>query len=142
MASPASNSGVLAPPDAPAALSLLLIDDHDDTREGLRRLLGHRGYQVLAAGTCAEALALAGRMSAGRLDVIISDVGLPDGDGVELMTLIKARHGCRSVALTGFGDQDDLRRYAQAGIDHCLVKPIDLSALMSALNAMARERRI
>jgi DNA-binding response OmpR family regulator len=140
MISPASKFAGVAAPLTACALSLLLVDDHDDTREGLRRLLVHRGYHVRVAGSCVDALSTAAEMDAGCLDVVIGDVGLPDGDGIEMMKVIKARHGCRSLALTGFGDQEDLRRYSEAGIDQCLVKPIDLSILLSALSAMARER--
>jgi two-component system CheB/CheR fusion protein len=77
-------------------------------------------------------------MAGGGLDVIVGDVGLPDGDGVELMQAVMRRYDCRAVALTGWGGPDDLRRYAAAGIARTLVKPINIESLFEALDALAR----
>ena len=118
-------------------MRILLVEDHADTREGLRRMLQRYGHDVRTAGTCADALAIAAEMTRERLDLIVSDVGLPDGDGIELMKTIKTRHACRTLALTGWGDPDDLRRYAAAGIDQSFVKPLDLTVLLNALDAFA-----
>ena len=125
-------------PATPAATPrrVLLVEDHADTREGLRRLLQLHGFHVRTAGCCADALLVAAEMSAGRLDVVVGDVGLPDGDGVELMRTIMSRHACRAIALTGWGDDADLRRYRDAGIDRSFVKPVDLAVLLSALEAL------
>jgi CheY-like chemotaxis protein len=113
------------------------VDDHADTREGLVRLLERRGHHVRAARSCADARAVAAEMAAGGgLDVIVGDVGLPDGDGVELMRVIMGRHGCRAVALTGWGDPADLRRYAAAGIDRAFIKPVDLDAFFKGLETL------
>src|SRR3954471_4293043 len=120
--------GADAPPNA-RAMRILLVEDHHDTREGLRRMLERSGHHVKGAGTCADALILAAEMSIGRLDVIVSDVGLPDGDGVELMQTVMSRHACRAVALTGWGEDEDLKRYAAAGIDRSFVKPVDVAVL-------------
>jgi CheY-like chemotaxis protein len=116
---------------------ILLVDDHADMRDGLRRLLERRGHQVRAAQSCADARAVAAEMAAGGgLDVIVGDVGLPDGDGVELMRAIMQRHGCRAVALTGWGEPADLRRYAAAGIDRAFIKPVDLEAFFKGLETL------
>jgi two-component system NtrC family sensor kinase len=130
-----SQPGGAAPPNA-RAMRILVVDDHADTREGLRRMLERSGHHVKGAGTCADALATAAEMSAGRLDVVVSDVGLPDGDGVELMQTIMSRHACRAVALTGWGGADDLKRYAAAGIDRSFVKPVAVAELLAALDAL------
>jgi DNA-binding response OmpR family regulator len=118
------------------AARILLVEDHVDTRVGLRRLLQQQGFHVQGAGSCADALVMAADMSAGRLDVIVSDVGLPDGDGVELMRTVMTRHACRAVAMTGWGAPEDLRRYADAGIDRSFVKPVDVTVLLAALEAL------
>jgi DNA-binding response OmpR family regulator len=136
MTTSTTQPAVPAPKAAPPT-RILLVEDHADTREGLRRLLQLHGYHVQTAGSCADALLLAAEMATGRLDVIVGDVGLPDGDGVELMRTIMSRHACRAIALTGWGDDADLRRYRDAGIDKSLIKPIDVTALLTALEALA-----
>jgi DNA-binding NarL/FixJ family response regulator len=119
------------------SLHILLVDDHADTRDGLRRLLERRGHRVRAAGTCATAQVVAAEMAEdGGLDVVVGDVGLPDGDGVALMQAVVRRHGCRAVALTGWGDPADLRRYAAAGIARAFIKPVDLDAFFKALETL------
>jgi DNA-binding response OmpR family regulator len=135
MTSSTSQAGAATAPGH-RAMRILLVEDHVDTREGLRRVLERSGHHVKGAGTCADALVLAAEMSAGRLDIIIGDVGLPDGDGVELMRTIMSRHACRAVALTGWGDDADLRRYAAAGIDRSCVKPVDVAVLLQVLEAL------
>jgi CheY-like chemotaxis protein len=118
-------------------MRILLVEDHADTREGLRRLLERAGHRVQAAGSCADALTTAERMELGRSDVIVGDVGLPDGDGLELMQAMKKRHACRAFALTGWDRPDDLDRYKAAGIDRAFIKPVDLTGLLGALESLA-----
>ena len=127
-----SDSGRSAPTGA-RPLRILLVDDHADTRDGLRRLLERRGHRVRGAGSVRDALAVAAEMAGEGLDVIVGDVGLPDGDGVELMRTVSLRHECRAVALTGWGGSDDLRRYAAAGITRAFIKPVDLDSFFKAL---------
>ena len=135
MTSSTVQPGADAPPNA-RAMRILLVEDHTDTREGLRRMLERSGHHVKGAATCADALIMAAEMSVGRLDVVVSDVGLPDGDGVELMQTIMSRHACRAVALTGWGSPEDLQRYEAAGIDRWFIKPIEVDALVRALDAL------
>jgi len=87
---------------------ILIVDDHADTLAMLARLLSGLGHQVTAAASCAGARAAAGD----GFDLLLCDVGLPDGDGAALMGEVKQRWGCRTVALTGFGMESDLARYA------------------------------
>jgi DNA-binding NtrC family response regulator len=136
MTSTTSNRATPAPTGA-KPLRILLVDDHADTRDGLRRLLERRGHHVRAAESCASARAVAAEMAGDSgLDVMVSDVGLPDGDGVALMQGIMRRHACRAVALTGWGDPADLRRYAAAGITRAFIKPVDLDALFKTLETL------
>ena len=99
-------------------------------------MLERSGHHVQGAANCADALVLAAEMSVGRLDVIVSDVGLPDGDGVELMRTVMSRHACRAIAVTGWGGKDDLSQYADAGIDRWFIKPIEVVELIQALEAL------
>lgn len=117
-------------PEKTAARRILLVEDHEATRRTLEQLLRRRGYEVTPAGTVAEALTLAGQAS---FDLILSDVGLPDGDGAELMTQLRARHGLRGVALTGYGMPEDIERYRAAGFSAHITKPIRIETLEATL---------
>jgi CheY-like chemotaxis protein len=109
---------------------VLLVEDDSDTARLLSRLLGQSGYQVKTAGTVASALQLA---ASEPFDVVVSDIGLPDGTGYELMEQIRERHGIHGIALSGYGMEEDVRRGREAGfVDH-LVKPVRLEHLESAL---------
>ncbi|MEY2550633.1 MAG: hypothetical protein QOG12_777, partial [Verrucomicrobiota bacterium] len=64
-----------------------------------------------------------------QFDVLVSDIGLPDGTGIELMEKLKIDHPIFGIALTGFGMEDDLRKSHDVGFHHHLVKPVDLNRL-------------
>lgn len=112
------------------ALRLLLVEDHDSTLQVLSRLLTRAGHQVATATTLAEALSAAKRAS---FDVVISDLGLPDGTGNELMEILRARYGLRGIALSGYGMEEDVVRSRQAGFATHLTKPVDFARLQRAL---------
>ncbi len=115
---------------ATAPLSLLLVDDHQSTLEVLERLLTRAGHRVTTAISVASALQLADR---DRFDAVISDLGLPDGTGFELMEKLRAAHGLCGIALSGYGMDEDLRRSREAGFAAHLIKPIDFAQLERAL---------
>jgi PAS domain S-box-containing protein len=128
-----------APAGAAAAgaakrLRILLVEDHHDTRRSMVRLLG-RKHVVHAVDSVAAALHTAGRES---LDLVISDLGLPDGSGLDLMRQLRERHGLTGICLTGFGAADDLARSADAGFRQHLTKPIDLRKLERAIDDVTR----
>jgi len=114
------------------AQTILVIEDHADTLMATSRFLANKGYHVLTATSCAHARKVVDSFS-GCVDVVLGDIGLPDGDGAKLMAEIKALHGCRAVAVTGFGQASDLARYRLMNVDECLVKPLNLDALIKAL---------
>ena len=88
------------------------------------------GYQVKVANDAATALQLA---EAESFDMVVSDIGLPDSTGHDLMRQLKSRHGLRGVALTGYGMEDDMRNSRDAGfLDH-VVKPIDIAQLETVI---------
>ncbi len=95
------------------------------------------GHDVLAAGDVATALALAKKeMSNAPIDVVMSDLGLPDGSGLDLMRQLSADYGLRGIALSGFGMDSDLKESIAAGFWRHLVKPIDIGTLRATLVEM------
>jgi PAS domain S-box-containing protein len=120
------------PPARP--LRLLLVEDHADTAEAMADLLRLSGHQVAIAGSVGEALAAAaaGGEDSG-FDLVLSDLGLPDGSGLDLMRELVRRHGLKGIALSGYGMEEDVRRSEEAGFDRHLTKPIDRQALEAAI---------
>lgn len=109
---------------------ILLVEDHGDTADVVSRLLRGSGYLVTVAGSIAAALKLAASQS---FDVVISDLGLPDGTGYELMRQIRERHGIKGIALSGYGMEEDQRKSRDAGfIDH-IVKPVNVAHLEAVI---------
>jgi HAMP domain-containing protein/signal transduction histidine kinase/CheY-like chemotaxis protein len=107
-------------------MRILLVEDHEDTKRSLTNLLRRRGYHVQSAGDLQSALDLSAKE---EFDVLISDLGLPDGSGIELMRALNSQRPVFGIALTGFGMEDDIRKSYEAGFKHHLVKPIDLNKL-------------
>jgi two-component system, chemotaxis family, CheB/CheR fusion protein len=126
------------PPQPPGvALHILLVEDHVDTAAAMADLLRDLGYEVTVAGTVAAGLASAARLD-GRVDLVLSDLGLPDGTGLELMAEIHQRYGVKGIALSGYGMEEDVRRSLEAGFDRHLTKPINLQALQTAIEETTR----
>ncbi len=114
----------------PTRRRLLLIEDHQATRAALARLLGKRGYDVVACESVAEAVAAAERQ---RFDLVVSDIGLPDGNGHDLMRRLRERHGLRGIAVTGYGMERDVEASREAGFVAHLTKPVNMATLDLAL---------
>jgi CheY-like chemotaxis protein len=108
-------------------LRILLVEDHVDTQHIMSRLLQSFKHDVKSASSIKTALALA---SAHPFDLVITDIGLPDGSGAELMTQLRAMYNLPGIAVTGFGAEDfDLTR----GFRARLIKPITLEQLERAI---------
>lgn len=122
---PAGDAGV------PKSLRLLLVEDHDDTRRTLSRLLSRCGHKVSSTDHAESALKL---LDSKRFDAVVSDIGLPDRSGYELIALAKQRHQLKGIALSGFGMEEDVRRSFAAGFDYHLTKPVDFRNLRTLLN--------
>jgi PAS domain S-box-containing protein len=105
---------------------VLLVEDHPDTREVLTRLLTGLGCKVTAAASVKEAIETSDRQT---FDLLLSDIGLPDGTGVDVMRHVAARHGLMGVALSGYGQDEDVRRSRDAGFATHLTKPVNLQTL-------------
>jgi signal transduction histidine kinase/CheY-like chemotaxis protein len=110
-------------------MRILLVEDHEDTNRSLTSLLRRRGYHVQSALTFQSALELGAKE---KFDVLISDLGLPDGSGIDLIQKLASKPPL-GIALTGFGMEQDIRRSRDAGFQHHLVKPIDLNKLDSLI---------
>jgi DNA-binding NarL/FixJ family response regulator len=120
------------------ALRLMVVDDHEVVREGLVALLGRRpGFQVVAeASTVAEATAVAGRYEP---DVVVMDVRLPDGSGIEACREIRAdRPATRVVMLTSYPDEDAVLASVVAGASGYLLKQVRGRDLVAALESVGR----
>ncbi len=123
----------VAPADALAphralALKILLIEDHADTAEVMSQLFQSLGHEVVVAGRVADALALTQTTS---FDLVVSDVGLPDGTGLDFIQAFRERSPAPAIALTGFGTDDDVRRCLEAGFTAHLTKPVNFVQLES-----------
>ena len=114
-----------------AKAKILLVEDHDDTARALARLLNLSGYHVLTAGTFASAMELCGQQ---HFDLLISDVGLPDGSGYDLMRQIAARRCVsKGIAVSGYGTEQDVAESLEAGFCEHLVKPVAFDKLRDAI---------
>ncbi|HET9227961.1 MAG TPA: response regulator, partial [Thermoanaerobaculia bacterium] len=121
----------VAEPRRDRGLRLLLVEDHADTAEAMADLLRALGHEVTVARSLAEARPAAqGRELA--LDLMVSDLGLPDGSGLDLMSEL-AEHGLRGIALSGYGMDEDIQRSRDAGFAVHLTKPVTLQALQEAI---------
>jgi len=112
------------------SLAILLVEDHEPTRISLTQLLMRRRHRVSAAASMNEARALAEKES---FDVLISDIGLPDGNGADLMRELGAQHNLKGIALTGYGMEQDVARSQSAGFAAHLTKPVRIESLDNTL---------
>jgi CheY-like chemotaxis protein len=112
---------------------LLLVEDHDPTRNALLRLLISRKFDVSGAASIAEAWALVAKE---KFDFLVSDIGLPDGDGYLLMRELQDRFGLKGIALTGFAMEDDAKLSKEAGFSAHLTKPIQIRILDETLASL------
>ncbi len=128
----------VAPPNGKAsvnnsgqALRLLLVEDHPDTLRLMARLLRKLGHDVFTASSGEAALEAAANHP---FDLIISDLGLPDLSGIEMMRRIGARKPTKAIALSGFGSDRDVREAREAGFTRHLTKPVNLQLLADTIH--------
>jgi CheY-like chemotaxis protein len=117
---------------------ILLVDDHADSLETMTELMVEMGYDVETAGSVGSALAI----DFERVDLIVSDIGLPDGTGLDLIRELQAKGRRRpAIAISGFGMESDITASREAGFDLHLTKPVDYEVLSGALQRLNAERR-
>ncbi|HEX2973961.1 MAG TPA: PAS domain S-box protein, partial [Tepidisphaeraceae bacterium] len=146
---PIVDSQLLEKPSTPAVntqscgrdrkLRILLVEDHGDTARILSRLLASEGHAVRHAGDVATAMKLAREE---EFDVLLSDLGLPDGSGHDLMRqLIASGKHLPGIALSGFGMASDVKQSREAGFLEHVTKPVNFETLSAALNRAACAQR-
>jgi len=128
-----TTAGSTASLPADMHLRLLLVDDHPSTLYAVSTLLTRDGHKVVTASTMADALAAA---ETNTFDIVISDLGLPDGTGNDLMAKLRDNYGLRGIAMSGYGTEDDIVRSLEAGFGMYLIKPVPFSELRRVLAQM------
>jgi CheY-like chemotaxis protein len=109
---------------------ILVVDDHADTLRSMKLLLRRLGYEVLAADNMGDALRIAEEQP---FDILLSDIGLPDGTGLELLKRIRQTRDVPALALSGFGMDEDIERSMDAGFSDHLTKPVSIDRLQAAI---------
>jgi signal transduction histidine kinase/CheY-like chemotaxis protein len=117
----------------PRSLHVLLVDDNTDTLRTMRKLLVFRGMQVTTATRIEEALDAVSKAS---FDLIISDIGLPDGSGCDLIEKVRKSQTMPAIALSGYGMETDVKRSLAAGFTAHLVKPVSFEELESVISKL------
>ena len=112
------------------ALKILLVDDHHDTCAALEKLLARRGHLVAVTHDVRSAMEAAVR---NKFDLLISDIALPDGTGLDLMMHLRAMTNVPGIAISGFGNNGDIERSLKAGFSEHLIKPVKLDNLEAAI---------
>jgi two-component system CheB/CheR fusion protein len=122
-------------PASAKALRILLVDDHEDTSRAMARLLEQLGYDVATADSVHAALDASQQRP---FDLLISDIGLPDGSGLDLMRQLLHRAGrpIKAVALSGFGMDEDIRKSKDAGFAEHLTKPVSFPQLQEVIHRL------
>jgi signal transduction histidine kinase/ActR/RegA family two-component response regulator len=120
------------------AVRILVVEDHVDTLRVLRRLLESIGYLVATAESAASAMSY---VTANDFDVLLSDIGLPDRNGWELVKQIKKIQNVPAIAISGFGSTSDIKRSRDAGFYGHLTKPLDFQLLQSTIAHAVQKSR-
>src|SRR5688572_23252660 len=115
-------------------LKILVVEDHSDTSRLMARLLQGHGHDVRTAEGVNTALAAAKSES---FDLLISDIGLPDGTGIELMQQIQSIRPTKGIALSGYNSSDDVKRARDAGFAAHVTKPVDFAKLQQLIEALS-----
>lgn len=131
----ATNEPAGALPKVTGKVNLLLVEDHQDSARALASLLGNRGYKVERVPTVATALEALEREN---FDLLVCDLGLPDGSGIDLIVEIRKTKTTPAIALTGFGMQQDIERAQRAGFNSHLTKPVNLQKLEAIIRRLLR----
>jgi PAS domain S-box-containing protein len=114
---------------------ILLVEDHEDTARQLERLLNRSGHEVVTAASLADARK---RAQEANFDLVLSDLGLPDGTGYDLMRELSERYSIPGIALSGYGMEDDVRASLEAGFLKHLTKPVSWAELRAAIEDAVR----
>jgi PAS domain S-box-containing protein len=123
----------------PGSLKVLVIEDHEDTAIVMRRMLQDMGNTVVGANSVASAVDVLTRE---KFDLIVSDIGLPDGNGVSLIHAVRGFCDAPAIALTGYGRHEDIERCLKAGFNKHLTKPITFEMLRQSIAEVYSDRAV
>ncbi len=112
---------------------VLVVDDHHDTCIGLKRMLERRGYEITIAHSAEQAVE---KVRTENFDLLISDIGLPDRSGYELMREVRLKKDLPGIALSGFGSEQDVNQAREAGFAEHLTKPINFERLEKTMQSL------
>ena len=112
---------------------ILLVDDHGDTIMVLKTLLERHGYHVITASSVESALRV---MEREEVDLLVSDIGLPDGTGLDIMRQLRRDGKIKGIALSGFGMEEDIRKSLEAGFSEHLAKPVNFKVLHESVRRL------
>ena len=115
-------------------MRILLVEDHAGTLETMTRLLTMLGHEVRTAASVKTAIEIG---ESQEIDLVISDLALPDGSGHDVMRTLKSRYRVAGIAVSGFGMDEDIRLSHEAGFHRHLTKPVDLEKLVIAIRQVA-----
>ena len=115
------------------SLRILVVENHQDTLDAMKMFLDLHGHKTQTAGTMQAALDTASQT---EFDLVITDIGLPDGDGWELMRQLRERGPVRAVAMSGYGWKEDLEKSRAVGFEAHLLKPLKITELENVLRKM------
>lgn len=123
------------------SLGVLLVEDDRELRATLRDALQVEGYRVVASASLADARAvISTALADGGLDIVLLDLGLPDGDGATLLAELRCRHGTPVIVISARPGEDHKVRLLDAGADDYLVKPFSLAELLARMRVALRHR--
>ncbi|HEX4795659.1 MAG TPA: ATP-binding protein [Humisphaera sp.] len=114
-------------------LKILLVEDHSDTARVMATLLRKHGHEVRVAMSVHEAKHMADE----KFDLLVSDIGLPDGSGADVMRAVSERQNVPGIALSGLASAEDIRASKESGFTEHLTKPVDFPVLLSAIDVVA-----
>jgi two-component system CheB/CheR fusion protein len=112
------------------ALRILIVEDHEHTATVMERLLAHEGHEVYVAATVREAL---DKLRSTPIDLLVSDLGLPDGNGFQVMRELTKISDAKGIAVSGYGMEEDLERSSRAGFSAHLTKPVNILKLKETI---------
>jgi CheY-like chemotaxis protein len=141
----AFRSGTIAPdptsndilPVGLGSLRVLMIEDHEDTAIVMAHMLGDMGHKVVSANSVASAVDILTRET---FDLIVSDIGLPDGNGVSLIHAVRSFCQAPAIALTGYGMREDVERCLNAGFNRHVTKPVTFDTLRRTIAEVCAEK--
>ena len=117
-------------PSRQRILRVLIVEDHPDTARVLSNLLKRAGYSVATANSFTAGQKLAAEQP---FDILVSDIGLPDGNGMDLMRHLREKQPVVGIAITGYGTKEDSAQIIASGFSEVLLKPVSFESLQQAI---------